>query len=100
MGAKTIQMQIYYALQEYEALTNLVDTFRLYVGRPKTQSDYRKQANLNMLRIVKKIVKLKEKSTFLAKTKYTIQKENIKQLFESISPVSNAGWIQEILDDC
>jgi hypothetical protein len=72
----------------------------LYVGRHKTQSDYRKQANLNMLRIVKKIVKLKEKSTFLAKTKYTIQKENIKQLFESISPVSNAGWIQEILDDC
>ena len=55
VGAKTIQMQIYFALEEYEALINLIDTFRLYVGRHKTQSDYRKKATLNMLRIVKKI---------------------------------------------
>ena len=100
VGAKTIQMQIYFALKEYEALINLIDTFRLYVGRHKTQSDYRKKANLNMLRIVKKIVKLKEKSTFLGKHKYHNQLEDIKHLYKALSPVSNSGWIQDILDNC
>ena len=100
VGAKTIQMQIYFALKEYEALINLIDTFRLYVGRHKTQSDYRKKANLNMLRIVKKIVKLKEKSTFLGKHKYHNQLEDIKHLCKTLSPVSNSGWIQDILDNC
>ena len=74
VGAKTIQLQSYYELQELEALINLIDTFRLYVLRHKTQSDYRKKANLNMLKIVKKVAKLKEKSTFLSKNQFEKEK--------------------------
>lgn len=99
VGAKTIQLQTYYALQEYEAMRNLIDTFRLYVGRHKTQSDYRKKANLNMLRIVKKIINLKEKSTYIPKHKYNMSKQSITQLFEQLSPVSNAGWVKEIMNE-
>ncbi len=99
VGAKTIQMQTYYELQEFEPLINLVDTFRLYVRRHRTQSEYRKKANLNMLRIVKKVAKLREKSTFISQNQYNKEIISIRNFYASTSPLSNADWIKEIIDE-
>ncbi|WMX14278.1 hypothetical protein [Aureispira sp. CCB-E] len=99
VGAKTIQLQIYYELQEMEPLINLVDTFRLYVMRHKTQSDYRKKANLNMLRIVKKVAKLKEKSTFMAEKQFEKERTKLQLLYAELSPLSNSDWIKEIIEE-
>lgn len=99
VGAKTIQLQSYYELQEFEPLINLIHTFRLYVMRHKTQSDYRKKANLNMLRIVKKVAKLKEKSTFISKNKFDEEYSKLKTLYQQMSPLSNADWIKEIIEE-
>lgn len=98
VGAKTIQLQSYYELQEYEALLNLTDTFRLYVMRHKTQSDYRKKANLNMLKIVKKVVKLKEKVDFVSANQLNIEKQKLQEIYANTSPLSNADWIKEIIN--
>lgn len=97
VGAKNIQLQSYYELEEFEALLSLLDTFRLYVRRHKTQSDYRKKANLNMLKIVKKVVKLKEKSMTITTKQLEKEKEVLIQLYETTSPLSNADWIQRII---
>lgn len=99
VGAKSIQLKSYYELQEFEALINLIDSFRLYVMRHKTQSDYRKKANLNMLKIVKKVVKLKEKSTIITPNKLYKEQVKLKRLYAQTSPLSNADWIKEIIDD-
>ncbi len=99
VGAKTIQLQIYYELQEIEPLINLIDTFRLYVMRHKTQSDYRKKANLNMLRIVKKVAKLKEKSTFMPQKQFEKERTKLEVLYTELSPLSNSDWIKEIIQD-
>ena len=99
VGAKTIQLQIYYELQEIEPLINLIDTFRLYVMRHKTQSDYRKKANLNMLRIVKKVAKLKEKSTFMPQKQFEKERTKLQVLYTELSPLSNSDWIKEIIQD-
>jgi hypothetical protein len=99
VGAKTIQLQIYYELQEMEPLINLVDTFRLYVMRHKTQSDYRKKANLNMLRIVKKVAKLKEKSTFMTQKQFKKEQTKLQVLYTELSPLSNSDWIKEIIEE-
>jgi hypothetical protein len=98
VGAKTIQLQIYYELQEMEPLINLIDTFRLYVLRHKTQSDYRKKANLNMLRIVKKVAKLKEKSTFMTQKQFEKEQTKLQVLYTELSPLSNSDWIKEIIE--
>jgi hypothetical protein len=97
VGAKTIQLQIYYELQEMEPLINLIDTFRLYVMRHKTQSDYRKKANLNMLRIVKKVAKLKEKSTIMTQKQFEKEYTKLEALYAELSPLSNSDWIKEII---
>ncbi|BDS15505.1 hypothetical protein [Aureispira anguillae] len=99
VGAKTVQLQSYYELQEFEPLINLIDTFRLYVMRHKTQSDYRKKATLNMLRIVKKAAKLKEKSTFLSQNKLDKEYTKLKDLYTQTTPLSNADWIKEIIEE-
>lgn len=99
VGAKTIQLQTYYELQEFEALLNLIDTFRLYVMRHKTQSDYRKIANLNMLKIVKKVVKLKEKVGFLSVNQLNVEKQKLEEIYNKTSPLSNADWIRAIINN-
>lgn len=99
VGAKTIQLQIYYELNEMEPLINLVDTFRLYVMRHKTQSDYRKKANLNMLRIVKKVAKLKEKTTFMNQKQFEKERTKLQVLYTELSPLSNSDWVKEIIQE-
>lgn len=99
VGAKTIQLQIYYQMEETEALINLIDTFRLYVMRHKTQSDYRKKANLNMLRIVKKVAKLKEKSTFMSQKQFEKERTKLQILYTELTPLSNSDWINEIIQE-
>ncbi|MCH2023388.1 MAG: hypothetical protein MK207_13010 [Saprospiraceae bacterium] len=98
VGAKTIQLQSYYELEEFEPLINLLDTFRLYVMRHKTQSDYRKKANLNMLRIVKKVAKLREKSTFISQNQYNKELVKLKSIFSETTPLSNSDWIREVIE--
>ena len=99
VGAKTIQLQSYYELQEFEPLINLIDTFRLYVMRHKTQSDYRKKATLNMLRIVKKVAKLREKSTFISQNQYNKELIKLKSIFSDTTPLSNSDWIREVIEE-
>ncbi|MDC0231132.1 hypothetical protein OAK19_04135 [Aureispira] len=77
----------------------MIDTFRLYVMRHKTQSDYRKKANLNMLRIVKKVAKLREKSTFISQNQYNKELVKLKTAFSGTTPLSNSDWINEVIDE-
>lgn len=97
VGAKTIQLQSYYELHDTEPLLNLIDTFRLYVIRHKTQSDYRKKATLNMLKIVKKVAKLREKSTFYSSKQFDKEQQKLLLLYQNTSPLSNADWIHQII---
>jgi len=97
VGAKTIQLQSYYELHDTEPLLNLVDTFRLYVIRHKTQSDYRKKATLNMLKIVKKVAKLREKSTFYTSKQFDKEQQKLLELYQNTSPLSNADWVHQII---
>lgn len=61
-------------------------------------SDYRKKANLNRLRIVKKVAKLKEKSTFMTQKQFEKEQTKLHVLYTELSPLSNSDWIKEIIE--
>ena len=50
-----------------------------------------------MLKIVKKVAKLKEKSTFISKKQFDKEQDKLKDLYSKTSPLSNADWIKEII---
>ena len=52
-----------------------------------------------MLRIVKKVAKLREKSTFISQNQYNKEIIRIRNFYASTSPLSNADWIKEIIDE-
>lgn len=61
-------------------------------------SDYRKKSTLNRLRIVKKVAKLKEKSTFMTQKQFEKEQTKLQVLYTELSPLSNSDWIKEIIE--
>lgn len=96
LGAKIIQLKSYYELNEFDAFLSLIQSFRIYVQRNKQLSEYRRKANLNMLKLAKKIAKLQEQKNFISNKKKEQEVLKIESLFKSLSPLANADWLQSI----
>ncbi len=99
LGAKTIQLKSYFALGETEALLALIEAFRKYLARNRQISEYRKAANQNMLKLLRKINQLQLQKPQLHKTDYNRRRRRLDQQLEEIQPIANKDWLEEILPD-
>ena len=93
LGTKIIQLKSYYELNEEEAFYALIEAFKKYILRSKDLSKYKKEANANFLKIVKKLYQLKHKrgKIFLQK------KEKVNVLLQELEPIANKSWLDEII---
>lgn len=96
LGAKDIQLKIYYELGESEAFSSLVQAFRIYVKRNKQLSEYRKEVYFNYLKIAKKIEALKEKKIYISLDKFQKEKIALDHEIKSIKNIANSDWIAVI----
>lgn len=96
LGAKDIQLKIYYDLGESEAFSSLVQAFRIYVKRNKQLSEYRKEVYFNYLKIAKKIEALKEKKAYISLDKFQKEKTALNHEIQSIQNIANSDWIEAI----
>ncbi len=90
LGAKSMLIRIYYELQEIDSLYSLLDAYNIYLKRNKLISQYYRKINLNMVKFVKSLLKLRkgENDKALAlKTKLNETKE-----------VAYSNWLHEKLD--
>ena len=90
LGAKILQLKSYYELNEGEAFFALIEAFKKYILRSKDLSDYRKKANANFLKLVKKIFQIKGRSGKTADQKRKKVKEDLKNL----EPIANKSWLE------
>ncbi len=58
LGAKTILVGTYYAMDEYRALESLLTSFRIFILRNKLLAKSTKQSYLNFLKFTKKLISL------------------------------------------
>ena len=65
LSAKTLLLKSYYELNEFEALFNHAETFKLFLRRNRKISAYQKTIYKNLIRYIVKLTKLK---TFKQKT--------------------------------
>jgi len=91
LGGKTILLKTYFELKEYQALDSLIDSFRIYIRRNKLISRAVQQQYLNMLRFVKKIVRV------LPNDRNAINK--IKEQVEKCKTLMAKKWILEKVEE-
>jgi hypothetical protein len=98
IGAKIIQIKSYFELEESEAFYALIETFRIYIIRNKTLSEFRKKANLNFLKLAQKAFKLREKEFSLPKKNFQDQQRALIEDIKTTSPLINNSWLMEVVE--
>lgn len=97
LGAKIIQIKSYFELKETEALFSLIEAFKKYILRNKELAPYRKKANANFLKLVKKVYQLKETKKSNSNANWKKKQDKIFQFFENIAPIANKEWLESKL---
>lgn len=97
LGARIIQLKSYYELNETEALYSLIDTFMIYLRRSKEISAYRKEANMNFVRLTRKIYQLKEELLYKKHSALTAKIQHLAQEVETLQPLANKDWLLVII---
>ncbi|NNC95565.1 MAG: hypothetical protein HKN92_08385 [Chitinophagales bacterium] len=87
---RVLLIKIYYEKNELEALYNLLDSFRVYLGRNKVLSDYHKKVKLNWIKIVKKLMRI-----LPGETK---KLEELKTSIKETKEIDSKDWLFEMID--
>ncbi len=85
LETKTLLLRIYYELDEIEPLFSLIDSFKVYLRRNKLISDYQLKVHLNLLKYVKKLIKLR-------KGEYE-KSEELKNEILSVKQIAGLDWL-------
>lgn len=87
--AKTLQLKIYYEIDEYDAMDSQLDSMTTYLRR-KTLSDLHKDNFGNIVRFVRRISRLKPGDRK--------KKAELKEQIEKATPLTEKKWLLEQLE--
>lgn len=87
LGSRAILIRTYYELEDYESLSYLLDSFRMYLRRNKALSDYQRKLYLNLDRIMRALVRYQQGARITAK--------EIAALLEKHPDVAARHWLKE-----
>ncbi len=85
LGAKKLQLKIYYETDEFDALESLLSSFQTYLKRNKLISDDNRNTYLNFTKCLNKIIKNE------------LKKAGLKEEIENTSPITDKNWLLEII---
>ncbi|MCB0640980.1 MAG: hypothetical protein KDC44_05045 [Phaeodactylibacter sp.] len=95
IGAKTIQLKIYFELMETEALFALTTAFRKYLSRHRQLSDYHRQSNQHFIKLSLQLYKLRSGKQHWSKSIYQKRFGQLQEQLQELSPVANLDWLRE-----
>lgn len=86
MGAKLLQLKIYYEMEEVEMFFTLNKTFQTHISRQKNIPQTRRQAYLNFTRLARDLfrVKIGEKNNL----------EEVREKIQNLVPLIEKEWLQ------
>lgn len=96
LGAKIIQLKIYYLLGETEALYALLDATKQLLRRNHSLSAFGKTANLNFLRLLRQIHVWKEQKTRISTEKWNKRRLTLMDKVRQTQPLANKEWLLEM----
>ncbi|MBL4716075.1 MAG: hypothetical protein JKX95_05520 [Bacteroidia bacterium] len=85
LDSKTMLLKIYYETEDYDALSSLLDAFYMSLKRNKLVSDYMRTTYINLIRFIRKAIKLRDNET----DKF----ENLIVKIKETKKVANLNWL-------
>lgn len=98
IGAKMIQLKIYYEINEGEALYSLTDAFRNYLKRNKQLTEDIRVVYYNFINLIRRTYKLKESKDYLSGEKFKKELQKLERLFNETNPIASKTWLVEMLE--
>lgn len=98
MAAKTIQLKIYYLLQEAEAFRALLFASRQFILRNKQLSTTKKQTYQNFLKMLGRLFDLRYEQSYWSKERWQKKQEQLLERLDNPKyNASNKDWIRSEL---
>ena len=94
LGAKTMLLQSYYELKEYEPLFSLTESFRQLLMRDKTMSENFRKGYYNLFRFTRKAAYLRSRLEYLTAEKALQELERLKGSLAKTSEVFSRAWFE------
>ena len=94
LGAKAIQLQSYFELEETEAFLSLIKASLQYIRRNRKLSDYHKLSNANYFKFTKQVYLLKMQKTTISKKSLDKKRKALIAKLEILQPVVNKEWLE------
>lgn len=99
LGAKVLLIRIYYLQQEDDALEMLLLATEKTLRRNKQISSYQKKSHLNLIRFVKKVMRLRNKSYANVGIDLSKQANELKAQIENVREIVNIKWLLSMVED-
>ncbi len=97
--ARYLQVKIAYDAGEFRNLESLLISFPRFISRAKTINKERKASISNFIKGTKRMLKLRQKADTLSKSQLRDEKAGFKKYIEGLSPMNNAEWLLQKLEE-
>lgn len=94
IGAKLIQIKIYYETKESEALYSLSDAFKNYIQRNQQLTPPHKTAYNHFLKLLRHSYRILEHRDYWKADKVQHELQKLQQSFEATPVVASRSWLQ------
>ena len=98
LGAKTMLLQTYYELEEYDPLFSLTESFRQLLMRDKTMSENFRKGYYNLFRLTRKAAYLRSRLDYLSADKARLELDRIRESLVKTTDVFSRAWLDEQLN--
>lgn len=99
LDAKSLLLRTYFDLEEEDALMALCDSFRQYLKRNKSLTEFQKKGYVNLIRFTRRLFKLKANQGFKSNNKWEKDKKKLESDIKAAVGVFNLKWLNEKLDE-
>jgi hypothetical protein len=94
LGAKTMLLQSYYELKEYDPLFSLTESFRQLLMRDKNMSENFRKGYYNLFRLTRKAAYLRSRLEYLSADKAELELERLKMTLAKTGEVFSRAWFE------
>lgn len=93
LGAKVMLLKSFYELREDEALANLCDSFRLYLKRNKTLSQYHYTVNYNLVTFTRRLAELRRRLELIPASEGQKKLVRLRDKIHESEQVAQLSWL-------
>lgn len=95
LDAKAMLLRTYYDLDEEEALLALTESFRRYIGRNRTLSDFQKKGYFNLLKFTRRAFRLKMNKGIIKPSKWKHSFALLERDLQAADTLFNRSWLEK-----